>query len=111
MTPKRRNGAHEASDTTISSLVALMQGPAASSFAVGQRIALEAARFWARRMHAYADQMEAFAACTSADELARVQTHFIERMRDDYAAESKVLGELVAPGTRPRGDGSERVGA
>ena len=96
MPAKRRNGAPEASDT-VSSLVAMMQGPTANSFVVSQRLALEAARFWARRMHAYADQMETLAACTSPDEMAAAQTRFIERMREDYVAESKALGELVAP--------------
>ena len=96
MTAKRRDGANEASDT-VTSLVALMQGPAASSLVASQRLALEAARFWARRMHAYADQMEALAACATADEVAAAQTRFIERMREDYVAESEALGALLAP--------------
>ena len=96
MTAKRRTDAPDTPDT-VSSFVALLQGPAANSFAVSQRFALEAARFWARRMHAYADQMETLAACTTPDEMAVAQTRFIERMRDDYAAESKALGALVAP--------------
>ena len=106
MPAKRRNGAPEASDT-VSSLVAMMQSPAANSFAVSQRLALEAARFWARRMHAYADQVETLAKCTTPDEMAAAQTRFIERMRDDYAAESKALGALVAPPARRarRGNG------
>jgi hypothetical protein len=111
MTAKRRNGAQETSDT-ITSLVAMMQGPAANSFAVTQRLALEAARFWARRMHAYADQMEALASCTTADEMASAQTRFIERMRDDYAAESKAIGALVAPpARRPRRANGRRAEA
>jgi hypothetical protein len=96
MTAKRRNGAHEASDT-VTSLVTMLQGPAANTLVVSQRIALEAARFWARRMHAYADQMEALAACATPDDVATAQTRFIERMRDDYAAESKALEALIAP--------------
>ena len=43
MTAKRSNGAREASDT-ITSLVAMMQGPAANSLVMSQRFALEAAR-------------------------------------------------------------------
>jgi hypothetical protein len=106
MPAKRRNGVPATPDT-VSSLVALLQGPAANSFVVSQRLALEAARFWARRMHAYADQMETLAGCTTPDEMAAAQTRFIERMRDDYAAESKALGDLVAPPTRRarRGNG------
>lgn len=106
MTSKRRDGAAEASDT-VTSLVSMLQGPAASSFVVSQRLALEAARFWARRMHAYADQMETLAACASADDVAAAQTRFIERMRDDYVAESEALGALLTqpPPRTQRGDG------
>ncbi len=101
MTAKRRNDAPEASET-VTSLVAMLQSPAASTLVVSQRLALEAARFWARRMHAYADQMEALAACTSADEVATAQSRFIERMREDYTAESEALSALVAPLAPPR---------
>jgi hypothetical protein len=101
MTSKRSNGANEAPDS-VSALVAMMQGPTASSFAMSQRIALEAARFWARRMRAYADQMETLAACTSPDDFAGAQTRFLERMRDDYAAESQAIGALLTPERRAR---------
>ena len=49
-----------------------------------------------------ADQMEALCACATPDDLAQAQTRFIERMRDDYAEESKALGALLTPPTRPR---------
>lgn len=101
MTAKSRIDAQEASET-VTSLVAMLQGPAANTFVASQRLALEAARFWARRMHAYADQMEALAACATPDDLAQAQTRFIERMRDDYAEESKALGALLTPPSRPR---------
>ena len=83
-------------------MVAMRQGPAANSFLVSQRFALEAARFWARRMRAYADQMETLAGCTSPDDVANAQTRFIERMRDDYAAESQAIGALLSPERRAR---------
>lgn len=101
MTTKRRDGAAEASDT-VTSLVAMLQGPAANSLVVSQRFAIEAARFWARRMHAYADQMEALVACASADDVAAAQTRFIERMREDYVAESETLGALLTPPPQTR---------
>jgi hypothetical protein len=104
MTAKRKNGAEDAPDP-VSSMVAMMQGPTANTFLVSQRFALEAARFWARRMHAYADQMELLASCKSPDELAGVQTRFIERLRDDYAAETQAFTALLTP--ERGGDGEE----
>jgi hypothetical protein len=80
----------------------MLQSPAANTFVASQRLALEAARFWARRLHAYADQMEALAACTSADDVAAVQTRFIDRMREDYVAESEAIGALMTPPPSPR---------
>jgi hypothetical protein len=110
MTAKRSNGAHAASET-IFPFAALMQMPTANSFVVSQRIALEAARFWARRMRAYADQMETIAGCASPDDLAGAQTRFLERMRDDYAAESEAIGAMLTPERAARrtskGDGEE----
>jgi hypothetical protein len=106
MTSKRSNGAQEASDS-VSALVAMMQGPAAGSFVVSQRFALEAAKFWARRMRAYADQMETLASCSTPDDFAGAQTRFLERMRDDYAAESQAIGALLTPERRARRTASE----
>lgn len=97
MTTKRSNGAQEAPETMPSFAALMMQTPNANSFLVSQRIALEAARFWARRMRAYADQMEVIAGCASPDDFASAQTRFLERMRDDYAAESKAIGAMLAP--------------
>lgn len=98
MPAKRSNGPR--SNPTVSPMVAMMQGPAADSFLLSQRMALEAARFWARRLHAYADQMETLAHCSTADELAVAQTRFLERMRDDYAEESRAIGALITPPAR-----------
>lgn len=70
--------------------------PAANSFLLSQRMALEAARFWARRLHAYADQMETLARCATPADLAAAQTRFLERMRDDYAEESEAVGALLS---------------
>ncbi len=101
MTTKRSNGAHEAPDT-VSVLAAVLQGPTASSFVMSQRFALEAVRFWARRMRAYADQMEVLAGCSSADDLAQAQTRFLDRMRDDYAAETQAMTAMLTPEKRAR---------
>ena len=48
-------------------------------------------------MRAYADQMEDLAACSTADDVAGAQTRFLERMRDDYTAESQAIGALLTP--------------
>ena len=96
MTSRRKSEPNGASKT-VSTFADMIQTPAANTFLVSQRFALEAAKFWARRMHAYADQMEELAKCRSADDIAGAQTRFIERMREDYAAESEALGELLKP--------------
>ena len=95
----KRNGAHRA-DTidSFTSIAAFAPSSAASSFLMTQRMALEAARFWARRMHAYADQMEALAACSSPDQFIGAQTRFVERLQDDYAAESAAFTQIWKDG-------------
>ncbi|HYD86962.1 MAG TPA: phasin family protein [Vitreimonas sp.] len=101
MPAKTTNGADGAPDKTPF-MFAVMPNPALHSIVASQRVALETARFWARRMHAYADQMEMLAGCSSPDEFARAQTRFIERMRDDYTDENRKLSALLTP---PAGEG------
>jgi hypothetical protein len=103
----------EPNGANLTSLADIMQAPTANSLIMSQRFALEAARFWARRMHAYADQMETLANCTSTGDVATAQTQFLERMREDWAAESEAFGALMtpaeapAPARRHRGNGGE----
>jgi hypothetical protein len=78
----------------------MFQAPAANSFLISQRFALEAARFWARRMRAYADQMETLAGCASPNDLATAQTKFLERLREDYATETEAMSALLASETQ-----------
>lgn len=108
MTSRRSSDAQEASKT-ISSFTDLIQTPTANSFVMSQRIALEATRFWARRMRAYADQMEQLASCRSPEDVANIQTRFLDRLREDYAAESEAISSLLTPEpeapTRKRGNG------
>ncbi len=109
MTSRRRTEAQESS-STISSFTDLIQAPTANSLLMSQRIALEATKFWARRMRAYADQMETLARCSSPDDLAGAQTRFLERMRDDYAAETEAITALLTPeqpAARRRNGGAE----
>lgn len=110
MTTKRTNGgAHGAPE--INRLVSVLQAPTATSFLMTQRFALEAARFWARRMHAYADQMETLAHCSNADDFTKAQTRFVERLQQDYADESAAFTDLMSSAVkaepRPRAEGAE----
>ena len=95
----RRNNGGNGSPESVSSLVDIMQTPAANTFLVSQRFALEAAKFWARRMRAYADQMEDLASCRSPDDIAGAQTRFLERLREDYATESEAFGQILSSAT------------
>lgn len=83
------------SASAASALLGMLQSPATNGFALSQQLALEGARFWARRMRAYADQMEALARCTSPNQLAAAHSQFLERMQDDYAQETAAVSEIV----------------
>ena len=102
MTSRRKTEPNGAD--AIAKFADMIQAPTANSFLMSQRFALEAAKFWARRMRAYADQMEEFACCRSADDIAGAQTRFIERMREDYAAESEAFGQLFSAMAPSNGD-------
>lgn len=68
---------------------------AATSFHLSQRMAMEAVQFWARRMRAYADQMEALSRCQEPQQFWSAQQNFIERMRVDYTKESDAMRRLL----------------
>ncbi|HVY84169.1 MAG TPA: phasin family protein [Caulobacterales bacterium] len=93
MNPKV-NGANGGAHTPVSSMMAMMQVPAANGVVVSQKLAQETARFWARRMRAYIDQVETLAGCSSANQLIAAQAQFIERMQEDFAAETEALSEI-----------------
>src|SRR5262245_41680777 len=67
---------------------------------VSQRIALEAAKFSARRMRAYADQMEALVDCGTPAAFIAAQTRFFEQMQQDYAAERETVAALMSDTAR-----------
>ncbi|MES1199418.1 MAG: phasin family protein [Pseudomonadota bacterium] len=92
MSPKN-NGANGV-DTPVSSMMAMMQVPAASGIVVGQKLAQETTRFWARRMRAYIDQLETLASCSNPNQLIAAQAQFIERMQEDFAAETETIQEI-----------------
>lgn len=108
MTAKRSNGANGAPET-ISSVVSMLQGPAASGLLVSQRLAFEAARFWARRMRAYADQFELLATCTDPQQFAKANAHFLEQLQQDYVSESAVVTEMLTPHRDGDADQDERA--
>jgi len=93
----KRNGAHapETGSESIFTMASMLQGPAAASFAASQRLALEATRFWARRMRAYADQMETLMSCASPDQFVAAQARFIGRLQEDYSTESAELSRVL----------------
>lgn len=109
MPPKSQenlNGAHGAPE--VNRFMQALQAPTATSFLMSQRFALEAARFWARRMHAYADQMETLARCRSSEDFTSAQSHFIERLQQDYAEESAAFTGLLREMPKAmNGDGDE----
>jgi len=95
MTAKRTQGAQTAPDFTSPLSAAL--SPNGNPFLLSQRMALEATRFWARRLHAYADQFEVLAGCKSPNDLAQAQARFLEQMREDYAAETQAMSAVLRP--------------
>ncbi|MGE3143054.1 MAG: hypothetical protein AB7L65_07005 [Hyphomonadaceae bacterium] len=78
---------------TAREVAAFIQSPA--SFQLSQKMALEAARFWARRMRAYADQMDALANCDTSEKFVAAQQTFLERMRADYSEETEQFSALL----------------
>src|SRR5688572_33345113 len=92
-----RNGAADSAADTMSSVVAMMQTPAANTFAVSQKFALETTRLWPRRMRAYADQVEILSRCSSPEQLVEAQQHFVERLQEDYATERAAFTALLTP--------------
>lgn len=96
MAAKHSNGANSAAQS-VSSAVSFLHSPTATPFLLSQKMALEATRFWARRVSAYAEQMQALATCKAPAQFADVQTRFFERLREDYASETVAVAELLTP--------------
>ncbi len=90
MAVKRSNGNGAVDE---SALAAFLTVP---GFQLTTRFALEAARFSALRMRAYADQMEALAKCQNASDLIAAQQAFVARLQQDYAAEGEAMQQLIA---------------
>ncbi len=87
---------------------------AAQSFRLTQRLAMEAAQFWSRRMRAYADQLETLSACQEPRDFWAAQQSFLERMRSDYVAENDAVRRLLkdnAPAAQARTQRPPRAGA
>lgn len=93
-----RPGGEVASDTAqvVSSMFGMLQSPAANGLFLSQKLALEAARFWAQRMRAYADQLETLAQCANPNQFASAQADFLQRMQRDYTQETSAMSEIIA---------------
>lgn len=91
-TPRAKTNGHH----SVEAMTNFLQGPAANGFAFSQKLALEATRFWARRMRAYADQMETLTKCADPTQVIEAQRSFIEKMQEDYAKESSHFTELLS---------------
>ncbi len=65
-------------------------------FQLSQKLALEAARFSAQRLRAYADQMEKLARCSNPADLVALQTAYFTRLQEEYAAETDAVQRLLA---------------
>ena len=90
-TPRAKTNGHEG----VEAVANFLQSPT-TGFLVSQKLAVEATRFWARRMRAYADQMEALTKCSDAGQMIEAQRNFIERMQEDYVKESSHFTELLS---------------
>jgi hypothetical protein len=94
MTPKRPNP-----DQTVNAvddaITSMFNGPATAPFAAAQKIAFEGARFWARRMRAYADHLDALAKSAGPADFIEAQTRFIDRAQKDYVAESAAMADMM----------------
>jgi hypothetical protein len=78
----------------VRTVVSYLEGPARNGWLVSQKLAMQATRFWARRLHAYADQMEEISRCSNPDEFMTAQRHFLERMRADYVDETSAFADI-----------------
>lgn len=95
--PPKPNHTIESASVPIAQTLSFLQSPAANGFLLSQKLALEATRFWARRAHAYAEQMQALAACREPAQFVNAQTRFLERLREDYAFETEAVSNLLTP--------------
>lgn len=62
---------------------------------LGKRLGGEVARFWAKRLHAYAEHLETLAGCSDPPALIEAQMAFLKKAQGDYAAEGEVIKRLV----------------
>lgn len=62
-----------------------------ASFSIGQSLAEDGIRFWARRLHTYADWAAAAATCRTPDQFIDAQTRFITRTQSDYTEGTAAL--------------------
>jgi hypothetical protein len=101
MTQARSHKTTSAGDSAGNAVSDIFSAAAASPMRMAQSVAQESFKFWARRMHAYAQWAEAAAASTSPQQLMEAQSAFLARAQKDYAQESAVLAETLASAATP----------
>lgn len=89
----------------LSAMMMPMNGAALSPVLMAQSLAQESVKFWARRMHAYADWAGAAAASKSPDQLLDAQNAFLSQTQKDYMQESAAMAAIVTG----QGKGADRA--
>lgn len=74
---------------------------AASPMRIAQSMTQEGMKFMARRLHAYADWADAFAASSTPQQWMETQNAFLARAQRDYAEESAALAATLASAASP----------
>ncbi len=87
----RMNGVDAMGSSVWGAGFAMLQGSN-----LGRSIGLEATQFWAKRLSAVAEQIEALARCEEPGAIFEAQIRYFELAQDDYAKESQVLKNIVA---------------
>ena len=67
-------------------------------FTFAPELITESTRFWAQRLHAYADWMTTMAQCTTPTQMMEAQSRFIARAQQDYVSETAMLAKLASKG-------------
>ena len=96
MTSNRTTKSNGAAQDALATMTSFLTIP---GFAFSTKIALEAARFSAQRMRAYADQMEALASCTNPADIITMNAQFLQQAQAEYVAETQTLREIMAAST------------
>lgn len=90
----------------LNGVASLMSNAASSPMRMTQTLTQEGLRFWARRMHAYADWADAAARSATPEQFLAAQNAFFTRAQEDYAQESAAVAEVIASAASPAAEKS-----